>query len=763
MNTFKSNLHSLELNPRIALIGTFPPTKCGIATFSADLAEAIRRAGPDSIIDIFTISTQFETKYPLNVQSILQKDCQADYLAAASQISAGDYDVVSIQHEYGIFGGIAGSFILDLIWNIETPIITTLHTVLDKPSLTQKLVLEAILNRSQRIVVMSHKAVQLLESVHGIPREKIDMIPHGTPVFPHFSNPQFRSDTPPNAPLLLTFGLLSPDKGIEFVISAMPEIIREFPGAKYAIVGVTHPHIVETAGEKYRDELIQLSKKIGVAESIEFVNDYVPLESIVGYLDAADFYITPYLNRSQITSGTLAYAVGAGKAVISTPYWYAEELLDDGRGVLVPFKDSKAISDAVISLQKNQSDKDRMETRAIEFGQSMSWENVGKSYHKSIWEVRNQVRNEAQPKIGKVGPPVNILPKLNTFHLKELTDDCGIIQHAQYSVPLRSEGYCVDDNARALLLTALLETQHLLPADVDMLQSRYLSFVLDAYNPDEQRFKNFMSYDRRWLESKGSEDSHGRTVWALGTLSKFSRKSGRKEIAWELLTKALPASELCTSPRTWAYSILGGESYLQMYPYDLDIRNAVFRLAKRLLKLYETSRTSDWLWFEGSLTYANARLPQALIVAGNELQNETMLNAGIESLDWLRLIQTDATGCFSPVGTNGYFGEIHTFEQFDQQPVEAASSVSAYLSAWRITGNSIWLAEAHRAFRWFTGSNTLGVPVCDPDTGACYDGIHADRLNLNQGAESTLSFLCALTELQTTIGSTSTKTLVETQ
>ncbi|ARU40591.1 hypothetical protein CCB80_05325 [Armatimonadetes bacterium Uphvl-Ar1] len=752
MDIFKTKLHSSNESLKVAVIGTFPPTKCGIATFTSDIASAIRSTGQEAEVDIYALSTQSESNYPESVRCIIQKNCQADYLEAASLINSQDYGTVLIQHEYGIFGGIAGSFLLDLIWNITTPVVTTLHTVLDDPSLTQKLVLEAILDRSQRIIVMSERAIDILETVHGIDRSKIDLIPHGTPSLPPHSGADYRLNTPPEAPLVLTFGLLSPDKGIEYVIEAFPAILEVFPGAKYAIVGATHPDILNNHGEEYRQSLISQSVKLGIQDNIIFIDEFVPLDSIVGYLKAADIYVTPYLKANQITSGTLAYAVGAGKAIVSTPYWYAEELLDEGRGVLVPFRDALSIAEAIVKIQSNPSDKLRMEQRAADFGKTMSWPSIGRQYRESLHLAVDLFQDSLLTQSENARPiDIHQLPELNLFHLEEMTDDCGMIQHAHHSTPLRAEGYCVDDNARALILTAILEAESELPEKLNHLQSRYLAFILHAFNSDGNRFRNFMSYDRNWLEQEGSEDSHARTVWALGTLFHHGRCLARREVAQTLFKDALPAFDSFSSPRAWAYGILGGEKYLRTYPHDLNVRQFVSRMSTRLLNLYKVTKTSDWHWFEDSLSYANARLSQAMIVSGHINMDEELLNAGIESLDWLRLIQTDKSGNFSPVGTSSYALHSKELQLFDQQPIEAAASVSAYLYAWEVTENSVWLSEAHRAFRWFLGGNILETPLYQPANGGCRDGLHPNRANENQGAESTLSFLTALTEMRSAV------------
>jgi hypothetical protein len=494
-----------------------------------------------------------------------------------------------------------------------------------------------------------------------------------------------------------------------------------------------------------------LTKDLGVADNVRFVDRFVTAKELVGYLAAMDVYVTPYLNPKQITSGTLAYAVGAGKEVISTPYWYAEELLDEGRGVLVPFRDADAIAEAVLAGRNDSEKSLEMGRLAAEYGRHMLWPEVGRSYLKTFARAKRDsaagLRKMAQEPAAAVRFAA-ALPEMRFDHLYALSDDTGILQHATYSIPNRVEGYCVDDNARALLLTAYLVGAKPLPPDLSLLQSRYLSFVLDAFNPQNGRFRNFMSYRREWLEEAGSEDSHGRALWSLGATAGRCRNGGRSEVAKALFEQSAPALFATTSPRTWAYGVLAAEEYLRAFPYEYMAKVVLQTMSERLLHLYQLNQAPDWLWFEPSLAYGNARLPQALITAGEALGNDEMLEAGLESLAWLVRLQTGRGEVFAPIGSNGFYPRGGERSYYDQQPIEAAATVSACIGAGRATGEAVWFAEAHRAFRWFTGENMLDRPVYDQSTGGCHDGLHDHRVNGNQGAESTLSYLCALTELR---------------
>jgi glycosyltransferase involved in cell wall biosynthesis len=727
------------------------PRKCGIATFTADLAGALSDLDPTLDIDSIAVSDSDEYVYPERVCCEIAEGDRLSYGLAADYINRYGYDLLSIQHEYGIFGGEAGSYLMNLVRQANMPIVTTLHTVLREPSPEQRLVMDELLQFSERVVVMSQKAVGFLKDVHGVPHDKIDLIPHGIPNIPISAGQELRKELNITGPMILTFGLLSPDKGIQYVIEAMPKIVREHPGATYIVVGATHPNVRASAGEVYREGLAGLAKDLGVESNVRFLDRFVTSEELVQYLAAMDIYVTPYLNPHQITSGTLAYSIGAGKAVISTPYWYAEELLADGRGVLVPFRDSEAIADAVLSIQRSPEVRQQMGRKAAEYGRKMLWPDVAKRYlatfARAKFDSAARLRELVQVPL-TADHSVDVMPELKLDHLFDLSDDTGILQHASFTVPVRAEGYCVDDNARALLLTALLDQEAPLPRDVALLQSRYLGFVTDAYNPATGRFRNFLSYRREWLEESGSEDSQGRSLWALGAIANRCRDRNRREVAKALFELAVPEILETTSPRTWAYGVLAADEYLVSFPHQSAVHAFKETLAGRILRLFETNQGEDWPWCEQSLSYANARIPQALIVAGEGSVSHAMVEKGLESLTWLMGVQTAADGVFAPIGTNGFLVRDGERAEFDQQPVEAAASVSACLSAHRVTGSLLWIEEARRAFRWFLGDNQLGQPLYDRTTGGCHDGLHSKRVNGNQGAESTLSYLCAFVEMR---------------
>jgi glycosyltransferase involved in cell wall biosynthesis len=733
------------------MLGNHLPRHCGIATFTSHLSEAIANERPD--LDCFVLAMNDPGRhhaYPPRVRFEIAEGDLPSYRRAADFLNVNAVDVVSVQHEYGIFGGKAGSHVLALLRELRMPIVTTLHTILAEPNPMQRAVMDELAQLSERVVVMSANGRSLLREVHGVPEAKIDLIPHGIPTLPPASHSKDKLGVEGSL-VILTFGLLSPDKGIEYVIDALPLIAARYPNVVYIVLGATHPHVKERHGESYRLMLEQRAKRLGVDSHIIFHDRFVSQEELVEFLSAADIYATPYLKAEQITSGTLAYAVGSGKAVISTPYRYANELLADGRGIIVPWRDSGAIAREVIALLGDDERRFALQRRAAEHGREMTWPVVARSYVRSF----EQARAEHSERLRAVFHAKTLakrrieLPEINLEHLRLLTDDTGIVQHARFSVPRYEDGYCVDDNARALLLSALLEEDGTeTAASLRALASRYLAFVSHAFDWNAGRFRNFMSYDREWKDELGSEDSHGRSIWALGGVVGRSADPGRQSLAGDLFHAALPALSGFTSPRAWAYALLGIDEYLRAFQGDSSVQAVRADLADRLLSLFRRTSNPHWRWFEDRLTYCNARLSQALLVSGLRMDRAEMTAAGLRSLQWLVSIQRSSDGYFAPIGSNGFYVRGGPRASFDQQPVEACATLAACLDAYRATGATLWADQARVTFDWFLGQNDLQRPVYDPTTGGCRDGLHADRVNENQGAESTLSFLIALMDMR---------------
>ncbi len=746
----------LSLPSRIAVIGNYLPRQCGIATFTTDLCTAISgEYGTARLLALPVNDMEPGYDYPPRVRWSLAQDDVKSYQDAAEFLNFNNIDMVCLQHEYGIFGGPAGSHILHLLRGLKMPVVTTLHTVLREPDPNQLMVMEEIAELSDRLIVMSQLSSQFLQEIFKVPGSKIDMVPHGVPDLP-FLDPNFYKERfgVEGKAVLLTFGLLSPNKGIENVIQALPQILAKHKNVMYIVAGATHPHVLRREGDKYRASLQALAKEMGVEAQVKFFDRFVSPEEMAEFIGAADIYITPYRHEAQVVSGTLAYALGAGKAIISTPYWHAIELLDDHRGALVPFANPNAIALKTVELLDTPAIRHAMRKRAYLFARDMIWKKVAQGYMESFARVRSDRTENPRVQISARATPkaLDQLPGLKLNHLYRLTDDTGLLQHAIFTIPNRAEGYTTDDNARALIFTVLLAQ---LGQEKDQLGQanavapdftcRYLSFVEHGFNPKNGRFRNFLSYDRRWTETEGSEDCHGRAMWGLGTVLGRSEDQGLRCAAGRLFEFSLPAAVEFTSPRAWAYTLLGIQEYLNSYPGDRDAQKIRSVLSRRLLEMYESIRRPDWKWFEDVVAYGNARLPQSLLVVGQACSDGRMVSAGLEALDWLLQTQHCKTNQhFVPIGSQGFYHQGGTKARFDQQPIEAAGAVSACLAAYRVTGDSRWRKGAWSAFNWFLGDNDLQRPLYDSVSGGCRDGLHPDRANQNQGAESTLSFLMAL-------------------
>jgi glycosyltransferase involved in cell wall biosynthesis len=756
----------MEMNPipdlkRVAFIGNYLPRQCGIATFTTDLCESFSEQFPDIQTMVLAMNdTSDGYPYPEMVRYQLRETNLFDYERAANFLNQQAVDAISLQHEFGIFGGPWGKNILTLLRNVNAPVVTTLHTVLERPEPEQQEVLREIARLSNRLVVMSEHSRNNLRVIYNVPEHKIDFIPHGIHDVP-FVDPGFHKDKfgAEGRFVLMTFGLLSRNKGIEYVIEALPAVVEHYPDLVYLVLGATHPHVIAYEAEAYRESLQERVRQLGLEENVLFYDQFVDLKDLKEFIGAANIYITPYLDPEQVVSGTLAYTVGAGKAVISTPYRYAKELLDEGRGVLVPFRDSKAISDQILFLLEDEAERNAMRKRAYLYGRNMIWPAVVERYQESFEYARRQHFTDHYLVTVNTFPEERAeeTPELKLDHLERLTDATGMFQHAVFSVPNYNEGYTTDDNARALIVSVQLEEiKSPLKNDPDQraltrvqeFGHRYMAFLWHAFNPEEKRFRNFMSYDRRWLEEIGSEDSHGRALWALGTVLARSKREGLQGMAVRLFEAALPAVMDFPSPRSWAFALLGIHRYLRRYPGDRAVLTVQNKLIQRLLLLYRVNRTEDWHWFEDSATYCNPALSQALLRYGQSNNDSEATSVGLESLDWLMNIQQSDQGWIMPIGNRGFYQKGGQISYFDQQPVEVYSLLSACLEAFRVTKDLKWYDHATQAFEWFFGRNALGVSMYDKATGGCRDGLHIDRLNENQGAESTLSFIQALLEMK---------------
>ncbi len=737
---------------KIAFVGNHLPRKCGIATFTSDLLAAVSNAHPQSqclCVSVNDIKGGYE--YPEVVRFEIEEQDLSSYVRAADFLNISNVDIVCLQHEFGIFGGPAGAHILAFLRELRMPVVTTLHTVLREPRSDQRRVMRELISLSTRVVVMAERGRRMLHDIYQAPPAKIDLIAHGIPdvgfVDPTYFKDQFGVE---GKIVLLTFGLLSPNKGIECVLNALPGILADFPNVVYIVLGATHPNELREHGEAYRLSLELLAKKNRIEKNVIFYNRFVDLENLKEFIGAADLYITPYLNEAQITSGTLAYTFGAGKAVVSTPYWHAAELLADDRGVLVPFGDAPAIAREVTGLLRDDTRRHAIRKNAYKMGREMIWSHVAKLYMRSF--ERSRLEGAALSRKSMITKTLDQrpreLPELKLNHLSRMTDSTGVFQHAVFSVPNFIEGYCTDDNARAFILAVLLGELGEESEQVRTIATTSAAFLRYAFDASAKRFHNHMSFDRRWLDVHGSEDCQGRALWALGVGVGRSPFREFQMLAGQLFALALPALTDFTSPRAWAFGLIGIHEYLRRLSGDSLVTQTRETLTSRLMDLFARSAKPDWCWFEEELSYDNAKLAHALILSGQATGQPAVLERGLEALRWLTELQVSEKGHFRPIGSHGFYRYGGVRAQFDQQPIEAHATVTACLEAYRATSDFWWYEQAQRAFDWFIGWNDLGLELYSPESGACGDGLHVDRVNANQGAGSTLAFLLSLAEMR---------------
>ena len=736
---------------RFAFIGNSLPRRCGIATFTTDLQQALERA-PYERCGIVALNDHGRSyDYPPAVGLQIDDRRLGDYERAADVLNRARCEVVSLQHEFGIFGGEAGDHIMALVTRLVMPLVTTLHTVLSQPTPAQRRVLGGIVDASSRVIVMAEKGRELLRTIYRVAAAKIEVIPHGTPDCAFVEPDEAKHALGfGGRPVILTFGLLSPSKGIEVMIDAMPEVLKSSAAAVYVVLGATHPNLIREQGEAYRSGLVARVRALGIEDHVVFLDQFVDQATLLRFISMCDVYATPYLNEAQLTSGTLAYSFGLGKAVVSTPYWHARELLGDGRGVLVPFGDVSALGREIAGLLSDEPRRRAMRERAYAEGRPMTWPKIAERYRR-VFEsaargalLRLTPRQDADMSAARRShQAARAIP---IGHILSLCDDTGLLQHAVHGVADRSHGYCTDDNARALLLACALggPPESALP---EILTSRFAAFLQHAWNPGTGRFRNFLGFDRRWHPDTGSEDSHGRALWALGECARSDHDHSRRSWATALFAEALPVVEGFTSPRAWSFTLLGLDAYCAAVAEHAGARSMKELLANRLLAIMAAVETSDWKWFEDSLAYDNARLSQALIVTGRSIGTPRYLAAGLRTLRWLMSLQTAPEGHFRPVGSSSFGAKRMRPQAFDQQPLEAAASISACLAAWRAGGDDTWRLHAERALAWFFGRNDLSLPLVDLETGSCRDGLHPDRANENRGGESAVSYLLSLTDM----------------
>jgi glycosyltransferase involved in cell wall biosynthesis len=737
----------------ISFVSSYVPRQCGIATFTNDLVSSIRKlsTGEKYSLNITALNDIPEGyKYPPEVKFEIKDKNVNDFNEAAHYLNLSDSDIINIQHEFGLYGGEAGSNILYLLERLKKPFVTTLHTILEKPTYEQLKIIQEIGELSSYLVIQSKRSQNMLEKIYSIPSEKIKYIPHGAHDVPFLDTAYYKGKFQlSERKVILTFGLLGPERGLEDGINALVKVAASYPDVMYIILGATHPNVKKQFGEAYRYSLENLVKKHGIEKNVIFINRFVDIVELLDFLLMSDLYLSPYRNKEQIVSGTLTYALACGKAIISTPYWHAEELLADDKGMLVPFKDSDSISNAILELIEDENKRNRLRKNAYDAGRDIVWSKTAEKYidifRTSIEEFKRTGRLIVHSSKDKNIPP---LPEINFAHLKKLTDSTGIFQHATYSMPNRNEGYCTDDNVRALM-TTIMNKYTLEDESLDSYMDKYLTFVHHSFNAEIGLFRNFMSYERKWLEDIGSEDCNGRVIYVLGYIIKNTTSNSILLLVKSLFDQSIKNMGLFKSPRSIAHIIMGCIFYLKRFAGAREVKKICKTLCERLLENYSITSSKDWHWFEEYLTYDNARLPQALLMAGKFLNSKIYISAGIESLSWLYDSLYDIEkNCLSLVGNDGWYVKGKSKAKYDQQPIEIPAMIDACYQAFSVSNDVIWINKLSISFSWFLGNNDRQEPLCDLITGGCFDGLNPAMINQNQGAESTICWLHSLLRMK---------------
>lgn len=729
----------------ITFVGNHLPRQCGIATFTTDLRNAAHQYCAGAVrMPVIAMNDRPEGyDYPDTVEWTMNQSSRQDYEGAAEFVNRSNSKLICIQHEYGIFGGEEGSYILDFMSQVKVPIVVTLHTVLEKPSAGQRDVITKMNPMVSRFIVMSPRAKTFLSKNYEIPEQHIAMIHHGIPELPLGNPHHFKSTLNlPARTILLTFGLLSANKGIETVLKALPKVVKRFPDIAYVILGVTHPVVKKNEGESYRISLRRMVRELELERHVFFHDQFVSLKQLTEYLQATDIYLTPYLSKAQVVSGSLAYASGSGIPVLSTPYWYAKDMLSDGKGVLFPFNDSKKLETLLLDLLRNPEKLELIRRKALQQGRQMVWPSVGRQYLELFHEVLSEGPRRIPPP-PKIVVPTE-LPEISLRHIRRLTDQTGILQHATGIISNRKEGYCLDDNARALIM-AVQHFRHTGDEESFEFAAVYLSYVQHAQNEDGS-FHNFMNYQREFVKEgdkdADSEDSKARALWALGYTVRACSEHSLRFVASELFHKSKHlANEM--GVRGTSYSILGLCEYLEAHPNDREVRRLLGSASDKLVDCHKRTAEVDWEWFEDKLTYSNGILPLALFRAYRLTQNKKYLSVAKKTLSFLENLYFKQD-YLQLVGNRKWRSKSERGFTFDEQPIDAMASVLLFREAYQVLNEPRYLERMGESFDWFLGKNRLGKPLFDFKSKGCCDGLMEKDVNFNQGAESTLSFLISL-------------------
>ncbi|MFH0906831.1 MAG: glycosyltransferase [bacterium] len=729
----------------IVYLATFPPRRCGIATFTADLTNAFDQTfGPSVKSKIVAMDLTEESRFPYSDKVIFQisQPCEEDYINIANKLNQlKKVKLVSIQHEFGIFGGEYGSHLLLFMKKLQKPIIITLHAVLPSPDEKMRNIVQAIMKYSKGIIVMTQSSREILKKDYGLDSDLIQVIPHGVHHVPYRISKRAKSALGFSGKLILsTFGFLSPGKGVEYVIEALPKVVEKFPNVRFLIAGSTHPVVLGQEGETYRNFLTKKVHQLGLSNYVSFYNTYFDVNKLLQFLEATDVYLSTSLNLNQAVSGTLSYALGSGRPVISTAFAQAKQDITSEVGILIDFKNPQAFTDAIIKLISNNELCLQMGKNAYFRTRHMTWENVAYSYMKYF----SQFAPELTPRQRK-------LPSIKLEHLAKLTDNFGIIQFAKLIEPDISSGYTLDDNARALIVAALYYKKIRTHFSLKLV-SIYLDFLYRVAKPDGY-FDNYVNSNRAIDKQKNihenSEDPSARALYALALVSTIKQipKRFRKQ-AYSLFEQSFQKNITFSSPRAIAFYIKALSCLLSKRKEPKTL--AVLRsCCEQLVILYEKSHSLDWEWFEHYLTYSNAILPEALLLGYKITGERRYFEVSEKTLEFLIKHTFSASprgeedSIYIPIGQSGWFLKKGTRQYFDQQPEDTAATVVALNAMFQVTKGKYYKELANIAFNWFLGNNVLGQVVYDRTTGGCYDGIGEKFINLNQGAESIISYLFA--------------------
>lgn len=716
---------------KICFLGNFPPKECGIATFTKDLVDSMnRRFNPVLKSRVIALNDDSEFyNYNNKVIMELNRNNAREYEQTAEKVnSSEDIKLVNVQHEFGIFGGDYGKKLLYFLEKITKPVVLTFHSVLPNPNKDRREIVRKLCSNSDAIIVMAKSAVDILNEDYNISRSKIHVIHHGIPNIPLYPNDSMKRKLKlEGRTLITTFGLLSKGKGIEYMIKSLPSLVEKYPNLLYMVIGETHPVIRKREGEKYRNKLVRLVKKLGLENNVKFYDKYLSLKEIIEYLSASDIYVCTNLGKDQIVSGTLSYAMGSGRAVISTQNIYAKEVLGQGRGILVKFRSPSAYTEALDRIISDDNLKYELGKQAYAYSRAMLWPNVA-ARHLNVFNKIVKLREETTKKY----------PAIDIRHIVNMTDDFGFIQFAKDTQPDKTSGYTLDDNARALTAMVMYNSMFKSKKSAELIDT-YLKF-LEMAQQDDGDFKNDFKNENEKL-NEHSEDAFGRAMWALGYTVRKSRDDLVVQRANNLFLKSLNKLDGLDSIRAKAFSIIGLCNYQKKYPNDM-ILGCITKLSNYLVESYDRESSLKWQWYEKKLTYSNSKIPEALFLAYEVTKNEEYLEVGQKTLDFLSDLEFKDDELL-PIGESGWYEKGKRRSLFDQQPINASAMVQALVTAYNVTGDDHYYEKAVLAFNWFLGRNYLKQMVYNESTGGCYDGLSQTNLNLNQGAESTISYLLA--------------------